>query len=135
MLSSTLSRHEILRLTLDLQQAVASASPEHLEHLQKEFGQRNLTVSELLSHFAGQYDEMDAVQFAFRFRQLFGDYWEDIISSDNWWYAGELYRHDPSAFEAALYFFAAKGFFGLTPKIIPEVIAAFERSSQQTPDS
>ncbi|MCX6713475.1 MAG: hypothetical protein NTY66_04710 [Candidatus Vogelbacteria bacterium] len=130
-----LSIHERLKLSLDLQQVIASFAPEHLAHLHDEFGPGDLTMGERLSHFAGQYSEMDAIQFAFRFRQIFGDNWDDIVSSDNWWYAGELYRHSPTAFEAALYFFAAKGFFGLKPEMIPEVIAAFERPGQQTPDS
>jgi hypothetical protein len=130
-----LTDREHLKIYLELQVAVALTSPEHLNHLQLESGRSDYTFEELMRHFAGHNDSKEGLEFAGKYGRLFREHWDNMNSGDNRWYAGQLFHHEPSAFEAALYYFASMGLFQLEVEMIPEIIATLDRAKYKVPAS
>lgn len=131
MKTSLFFSREILGLYLDLQLVIALNSPEHLEHLRSERGKEEFTVQELLEHFAGIKD-IHGGGYARKYREMFVANWEDINSDLNRYGAGKWFGHNPSIFEAALYFFATTGLFRLEKNLISQMIDVTIQAKQKS---
>jgi len=123
--TNLLMDRQMLRLYLQLQVAIAIASPEHLDHLKLE-GRENCNPHELMEHFCGLWDEDAATLFRDRYRQVFFDNWDHIRSNDNLHYAKEYFDHSPEDLETALYYFATTGQFRLKKEMIPAILSALK---------